>query len=86
MLCFADPDVSDTHRGDLRLSNGTSSSGVLEMWLDGEWQAICSTAFSIAAANISCRQLGFSAGAMAFYTDGRCVCMCSRRPCLLSKF
>ena len=62
--------ASDTDRGSLRLTDGNSSSGVLEISLDGRWWAVCSSLFSTAAANVACRQLGYSGGAVG-YTSGR---------------
>ena len=71
LSCPVAPNASDTDRCGLRLADGNSTFGVLEVSLDGRWWSICSRAFSTAAANIACRQLGFSGGAVAVYTDGR---------------
>lgn len=50
--------------GNLRLvdnsSSGLSSSGRLEIFFSQEWGTICDTLFAEAAADIACRQLGFS--------------------------
>ena len=62
---------------------GNSSAGNLEIFLNGQWNRICSYLFHQTAADVACRQLGYS-GAIGFYDDGRyvcvrvctCVCMC----------
>ena len=71
VLSSADPNASDTNRGNLRLSGGNSSSGALEIQLDGEWQAVCFLLFSNNSADVACRQLGFSDGAVSFSSDGQ---------------
>ncbi len=57
--------------GSLRLVNTSSnssllqSSGRLEIYFGGEWGTVCNDLFMLTAADISCRQLGFS-GVSAF--------------------
>jgi len=51
--------------GSVRLSNETlvtpgAMGGRLEIFRDGEWGTICINGFNLEAANVSCRQLGFS--------------------------
>ena len=72
LSCSAAANASDTNRGRLRLVGGNSSSGVLEISLDGRWWAVCPLEFSTAAANVACRQLGFSSGDVG-YTSGQLV-------------
>ena len=60
----------DGREGGLRLVGGNSSAGVLEIFLNGQWNRICSILFKQTAADVACRQLGYS-GAIGFYGDGR---------------
>ena len=45
---------------DLRLDNGTASSGVLQIYFNNKWSNLCTDRFTMTEAQISCRQLGFS--------------------------
>ena len=45
---------------DLRLDNGTVSSGVLQIYVNSKWQNLCADHFTMTEGQISCRQLGFS--------------------------
>lgn len=56
--------------GDLRLNDGTSDRGRLEIYHDGVWGTICDDHFAINDASTACRQLGFSHGAALSYTHG----------------
>ena len=51
---------------------GNSSAGVVEIFLNGQWNRICSILFKQTYADVACRQLGYS-GAIGFYGDGRYV-------------
>ena len=58
--------------GDLNLANqiqGSNGSveGVLEIYHNGQWGAICHEGFEYLAARVACRQLGYSSEAAAFY-------------------
>ncbi len=46
-------------------SSSLQSSGRLEIYFDSEWGTVCNDLFTLTAADISCRQLGFS-GVSAF--------------------
>ena len=45
----------------MRLGSSTTltSSGVLEIYLFGEWGTVCEEGFGNAEADVACRQLGF---------------------------
>lgn len=45
--------------GNLRLENGNSSSGRLEIFIDDTWGTICNYRFTLVDANVACRQLGY---------------------------
>ena len=62
---------SDSDRGSLRLINGSSTAGRLQMQLDGEWTQVCSVGFSTEAANVACSQLLGLESTGTVYTDGR---------------
>lgn len=44
----------------LRLVNGTPSMGVLEVFYNNEWGAICFDRFYAAEGHVACRDLGYS--------------------------
>ena len=47
--------------GELRLTGGSSSStGRLEINIDGVWGSVCSRNFAEIDGHVACRQLGFS--------------------------
>ena len=52
-----------TYHNDLRLHNGTDSSGILQIYDEdeGEWANLCGDDFTKTEAEIACRELGFSA-------------------------
>lgn len=54
-----------TAEGDLRLVNGTSSSGRLEIHHSSFWGTVCSNGFTHVSASVACRQLGFESGTFA---------------------
>ena len=72
LSCSVATNASDTTHGSLRLVDGNSSSGVLEMSLDGRWWTVCSFLFSTAAATVACRQLELPSGVVK-YTSGKLV-------------
>ncbi|EDV28344.1 uncharacterized protein TRIADDRAFT_53907 [Trichoplax adhaerens] len=45
--------------GTLRLKNGTTSSGNLEIYHSNSWGAVCDIGFTKKAAEVACKQLGF---------------------------
>lgn len=58
--------------GELRFVRGeeessSPASGLLEIFLEGEWGTICDTGFDIIDANVACRQMGYGA-AVSFVT------------------
>lgn len=61
-LAFAEPLPTEN---DLRLVSGsTDTMGRLEIFYDGEWGTICDKDFGQDEADIACRQLGYTQGAM----------------------
>ena len=44
----------------LRLYNGTDSSGMLQIYREDEWRILCGGQFTRIEGEIACRQLGFS--------------------------
>ena len=71
---------NDDREGGLRLTGreANSSAGAVEIFFKGRWNRICSVLFKQTAADVACRQLGYS-GAIGFYDDGRYVCMVCHR-------
>jgi deleted-in-malignant-brain-tumors protein 1 len=63
---------NDDREGGLRLTGreANSSAGAVEIFFKGRWNRICSILFKQTAADVACRQLGYS-GAIGFYDDGR---------------
>ena len=51
----------------LRLENGFSKEGRLEIFHKGVWGTICDEGFNQAAAMVACRQLGFRHGGATFH-------------------
>lgn len=53
--------------GDVRLVSeenvGGATTGVLQVFCDGAWGAVCNANFGNSDAVVACRQLGFAAGA-----------------------
>ena len=47
------------YTGRLRLVNGASSAGRLEIYLDGQWGTICDDGFGSEDATLACNQLGY---------------------------
>ncbi|XP_063951456.1 deleted in malignant brain tumors 1 protein-like [Lytechinus pictus] len=60
--------------GDIKVVNGTSREGELQIYLDGVWMSICATDWSSEDATVACRQLGFTHsvgfGASDYRSDG----------------
>ena len=46
--------------GALRLEDGNSSAGRLEILIDGVWGSICDYNFGVTDAHVACRELGYS--------------------------
>ena len=62
---FAALTIKEPRYGDLRLvrgtvTDGTFSSGRLEIYVNGQWGTICDDYFDQTDANVACKQLGFS--------------------------
>ena len=62
---------SDSDRGNVRLINGSSTAGRLQVQLDGEWTQVCSDGFSADAANVACSQLLGLGSTGTVHTDGQ---------------
>ena len=54
---------------DIRLTDGGASYGRLEVFFAGQWGTVCDDAFTIADAEVACRQLGF-VGAVSYNSSG----------------
>nr|WNS50029.1 deleted in malignant brain tumors 1 protein-like protein 1 [Halisarca dujardinii] len=62
---------NDEREGGLRLVNSPdTNSGLVEMFVEGHWNRLCSNLFSETAADVACRQLGFT-GSIEVIKDGR---------------
>lgn len=48
------------YENDLRLDNGTASSGGLQIYVNSKWRNLCADHFTMTEGQIACRQLGFS--------------------------
>ena len=63
--------MSCTQYGGLKLVGGpTPYEGQLQICLNGTWMTVCSAGFSVEAAEVACRQMGFG-------STGVCVCVCA---------
>jgi len=65
LLILSSVDIAAAQRnGDLRLVRGTlttsSSSGRLEIYINGQWGTVCDDSFGFTDAGVACRQLGYS--------------------------
>ena len=58
ILQTASSDSADPSN-DIRLVNGNSTDGTVEVRVGGQWRTVCSIFFSQSAAVVACRQLGF---------------------------
>ena len=60
LMCFLAGMAASQSNGDVRLTSGaTTSSGRLEIFLQGTWGTICNDGFTEGAALAACRQLGY---------------------------
>ena len=58
--------------GDLRLSDGSSSEGLVELCRGGQWGTVCQNFWDSKEARVVCIQLGYeSQSAVGFLSDGR---------------
>ena len=46
--------------GDVRLNGVSEFEGVVEVCLQQRWGSVCSDGWSVADANVTCQQLGYS--------------------------
>ena len=80
-MAFLANKLSLHKEGDLRLNTEgvdypRTYSGRLEIYHDGQWGTVCDDSFGSLAANIACRQLGFSSVLYFGNTDTiGCVCV-----------
>lgn len=58
-------DAAGATSGDLR-----SSSGFVEVFYMGEWRPVCDDGFDMQAANVACRQLGYSSATSYMRVEG----------------
>lgn len=59
MYCIADELPCET--GAIRLQDGNSNSGRVEICINRVWGRVCNNMWSIEEAQVACKQLGFSA-------------------------
>ena len=58
--------ASNFSTGSVRLVNGsTGNEGRVEIWHSDQWHTVCDDFWSIADANVTCRQLGYQEAAQA---------------------
>ena len=58
--------------GDVRLSDGSSSEGLVELCGGGQWGTVCQNYWDSKEARVVCRQLGYeSQSAIGFLSNGR---------------
>ncbi|XP_071959278.1 scavenger receptor cysteine-rich domain-containing protein DMBT1-like isoform X1 [Antedon mediterranea] len=55
---------------DVRLVGSTNTEGVVEVYVDGSWRAICSNNFDLEAARVVCQQLGFPSAKVVTSSNG----------------
>eukprot|EP00731_Ephydatia_muelleri_P017282 Em0010g380a len=66
--------VSCTQYGGLKLVGGpTPYEGQLQICLNGTWMTVCSAGFSVEAAEVACRQMGFGSTGAIFSTITACL-------------
>ena len=63
--------------GDVRLNGFSEFEGVVEVCLQQRWGSVCSDGWSVADANVTCQQLGYSSddGIGFFLLRGTCMHM-----------
>ena len=54
-LCLADTGCED---GDLRLADGNTTAGIVEVCLNALWGVVCDDSWDIHDARVACRKLG----------------------------
>lgn len=57
--CVLTGSSGSENSGSLKLVAGNSSSGVLQLYQDGEWGTICGRSFGHLSAHVACRELGY---------------------------
>ena len=67
-------DSASDPSSDIRLVEGNGTAGIVEVHLDNQWRAICSTEFAQLAAVVACLQLGFY-GAYGHNITAKYVCL-----------
>jgi len=73
----------DAAEGSARLADESAASGMLEMFVSGEWISVCSTSWTHTNTDVACRELGFPAG-LSKYTMNEVMYSAPRRTMLVN--
>ena len=71
----------DAAEGSARLADESAASGMLEMFVSGEWITVCSSSWTHTNTDVACRELGFPAG-LSRYTMNKEMYSAPRRTML----